>query len=38
MAIPKSAVSKKKLYQIKKNNQDNKNTLSKIKLKFIIKR
>jgi len=38
MAIPTSADSKKKLVPTKKNNQDDKDTQCKIKLKSIIKR
>lgn len=38
MAIPTSAVSKKKLFPTKENNQDDKDTPRKIKLKSIIKR
>jgi len=38
MAIPTSAISKKKLFPTKENNQDDKDKLRKIKLKSIIKR
>ncbi|KAF0749006.1 Uncharacterized protein FWK35_00022236 [Aphis craccivora] len=38
MTIPTSAVSKKKLFPTKENNQDDKDTPRKIKLKSIIKR
>ena len=38
MDIPTSAVSKKKLFSTKNNNQNDKHTPRKIKLKSIIKR